>query len=280
MIADIDLVAVETRNLVLRAPPDRRRGRPSFRLGGDPHPSDDRRAERQPDRNERHLGDLRRARRDPRAVSSNWRWDLGQRPGVPLRAARARQPPPRAVPNSDLDSALGLVRPRRRRDPPPHARDRHAESSPGLPHAGCTPTSTASTPRTCGSCAPPTRWQRTSPHRGPNDPDAGAGADPRLGARRQPAGVGDPRRPASSPRRSRSRPSIPCCCGCSPASRSPTARRPGFLPGSPSNTEESAAGAWTSSTAGSSRSSTYNALGRDVRRGHQHLDRRAPAGGP
>ena len=62
-------------------------------------------------------------------------------------------------------------------------------------------------------------------------PDPGEGADPRLGARRQPAGVGGSHRHArgrhlppgaAQPRR---------CCGCSPASRSPTGRRPGFFRG-------------------------------------------------
>ena len=118
-------------------------------------------------------------------------------------------------------------------------------------------------------------WQRAAQQlaRGPH---AGAGADPRLGRRRQPHGVGDPHRGVASPRPSAPRAATRRCCASWRASRSPTARPPASCAGSSSSTPASTAAGWTSSTAASSHRRP-RPLGGDGRRGDERLDARAPA---
>ena len=104
----------------------------------------------------------------------------------------------------------------------------------GWASAGSVPTVTAQPRRTMLFVRSIESWQARGAQldRGP---DAGAGADPGLGARRQPAGVGDPRgTPVSDTFRSRR--SDRRCCGCWPASRSPTGRRPASCAASSSST--------------------------------------------
>ena len=100
-----------------------------------------------------------------------------------------------------------------------------ATSSPACALAACARTRTGSTPIGSRSCA----RSRLLAARGPQldrRSDPGEGADPVLGAARQPSRLGGPHRHARSPTPSGSPRSTRRCCGCWPASRCHTVRRP------------------------------------------------------
>ncbi len=144
-----------------------------------------------------HRGDLLgRARRADAPAGRARAVAAGEPPAAFAWLALGSQARREATPGSDVDSAIvwyGEVA--EEAGPAVPARARRARSSRAWRRAGCAATSHGATASDVLFVRSLESWQRVA-RSWIERPDAGAGADPGLGARRQPAGVGDPQRHA------------------------------------------------------------------------------------
>ena len=163
-----------------------------------------------------------------------------------------------AVPSSDVDSAIvwygdadeGSIR--------PHLHDLGTRVVAGLTACGLRADEHGATASDLRFVRSEESWRRVA-RSWLEDPTQEKALLLDLGARRQPAGVGHPRRDSGRRGVLPGARAIRGCCASSRASRSPTVRRPASCAASSSSTAASAAVSSTSSTAASSRSSIWRA---------------------
>ena len=279
MVEDLDLVAVETRTSFYCAARSRAPTSVDELADAAAQPAPDgHRAARGAARGDEHRGDLLgrarrahapagRARASPsrRAAGARSRgWRSAARRGA--RRCRARTPTARSSGTATATS---------RSIRPLPARARRARRRRAWRRAGCTPTPTARRASDLLFVRSVESWRRVA-RSWIEDPDPGEGADPVLGAGRQPAGVGHPRGHAGG-REFRLAPEHPALLRL--LARFALSYRPptGFLRGLVVEHSGERRGQLDLKHGGIVADRRPRALGGDGGGRHQHLDGRAPA---